>query len=166
MPRGTQQYENLNDEIIVNSGSSIIPIEVGFKRLHPSALAPVYAHEAGDSCADLFSVKDYIVFPDETVRVQTGIALEIPEGWGGFIHGRSGLALKNGIAVKGGVIDCNYREEVCVILQNQKPLQGFVIAVGDRIAQIEFRPVYRAAFTEVENLVETNRTGGFGSTGR
>ena len=80
---------------------------------------------------------------------------------------RSGLAIKKGIRLSNGigVIDSDYRGEICVGLHNTGA-EPFVVARGDRIAQMMFMPVYAADFITVDSLDETERgAGGFGSTG-
>lgn len=105
--------------------------------------------------------------PGARVLIPTGLALEIPPGYEGQIRPRSGLALRQGIALVNapGTIDADYRGEVGVIVINhgQTPV---LFSPGDRIAQLVVAPVTRVAFTEVPALVETQRgTGGFGHTG-
>ena len=100
--------------------------------------------------------------------MHTGISLEIPEGYGGFLYARSSLASKRGLAPanKVGVIDSDYRGEVMVALFNQSgTLQ--VVEPGERIAQLVIAPFLKGEFVEAESLSETDRgAGGFGSTGR
>ena len=106
--------------------------------------------------------------PGETKLVSTALAMEIPEGYGGFIYARSGLAAKRGLAPanKVGVIDSDYRGEVMVALYNQSAVPQSVEA-GERIAQLVIAPVYQAVFEETDALADTARgAGGFGSTGR
>ncbi len=98
----------------------------------------------------------------------TGIAVSIPEGYAGFVQPRSGLAAKHGIGVLNspGLIDSHYRGEIKVILVNLDPGRPFEVRRGDKICQLVFQKVERAAFVEVEELDSTERgEGGFGSTG-
>ena len=93
--------------------------------------------------------------------------MQIPEGYEGSVRPRSGLALKKGITVLNtpGVVDEDYRGEVCVILINLSN-EDFIVKNGERIAQMLFKKVERAAFAEVKELDETERgDGGFGHTG-
>jgi dUTP pyrophosphatase len=106
--------------------------------------------------------------PGERAMVPTGLSFGIPEGYEIQVRPRSGLAAKNGVTCLNtpGTIDSDYRGEVKVILINlgQEP---FVIARGERIAQLVLAPVTRAAWDVSESLDETARgAGGFGSTGR
>jgi dUTP pyrophosphatase len=107
--------------------------------------------------------------------IPLGFAIELPKGYCAEIHPRSGFASK-GMTDDGGnrrnadviygLIDSDYRGEVCVIVNN-KSLPGFQISVGTRIAQMVIRRVEDVEFTEVDELSETERgEGGFGSTNK
>ena len=144
------------------------PIEIRLKRLpHGTGLTvPAYAtaHAAG---MDVVSAEDLTLPPGGRHAVATGFAMAIPDGYEVQVRPRSGLALKHGISLPNtpGTIDADYRGELKIILINLGD-QSFVIARGDRIAQLVAAPVQIAAFTEVEELDETARgSGGFGSTG-
>ena len=100
--------------------------------------------------------------------IHTGLAFEIPEGYGGFVFARSGLATKKGLAPanKVGVIDSDYRGELMIPLHNGSGVAA-VIEHGDRVAQLVFLPCPQADFTTVDVLSDSIRSdGGFGSTGR
>ncbi|MDR2782872.1 MAG: dUTP diphosphatase [Treponema sp.] len=132
-------------------------------------VSPQY-ETAGAAGMDIraFLAEPVVLQPLERMRIPTGFALEIPEGCEAQVRPRSGLAYKQGVTVLNapGTIDSDYRGEVCVILVNlgQEPV---VINNGDRIAQLVFAPVMRAALEETSSLPETERgAGGFGSTGR
>ncbi len=102
------------------------------------------------------------------VKVPTGLAVAIPEGYVGLIFARSGLATKFGVAPANcvGVIDSDYRGEVIVGLSNHSG-EDYVIQPGERIAQLVLMPIVQAGITVVDDLGDTQRgTGGFGSTGR
>lgn len=140
-------------------------LTVNIKLEDKNARVPTKAHGLGDSCWDLYSCEDVQLLPGHTKAVDTGIILEIPQGWGGFIWSRSGLALKFSTMRSGGVIDAAFRDKVKVILINHST--GIVdIKVGDRVGQIDFRRIYNVEFKQVSVLTETNRKGGFGSSGR
>ncbi len=142
---------------------------VKLKKLTPDAIIPTYGTEFAAG-ADLYSSikEDIIINPKETKFINTGIALEIPDGIVGLIYARSGLACKKGVAPanKVGVIDSDYRGEIIVALYNhsENPL---TISYGDRIAQFVLTPYITANFEEADELSESVRgNGGFGSTGR
>ena len=106
--------------------------------------------------------------PMARLIVPTGLRVEIPRGYEMQIRPRSGLALKHGISLPNtpGTIDSDYRGPLGVALINLGA-EPFVIAHGDRIAQMVIAPVLQARFEVVAALSDTARgTGGFGSTGR
>ena len=105
--------------------------------------------------------------PGARALVPTGLACAIPQGFEMQIRARSGLALKHGIGLPNGpaTIDSDYRGPLGVILINWGDAP-FVIAHGDRIAQIVIAPVVQASFVLAEDLDQTARgQGGYGSTG-
>lgn len=143
-------------------------MNVKIKKLNPQAKLPVY----GSPCAagaDLFACtdSDVTIQPHETVMIPTGLAMELPVGYAGFIYARSGLASKKGLAPanKVGVVDCDYRGEVKVALHNHGNVSQ-TVSCGERIAQLVVAPYVTAQFEEAEELSQTVRgEGGFGSTG-
>jgi dUTP pyrophosphatase len=108
------------------------------------------------------------LLPGARVLVPTGLRMAVPEGYEVQVRARSGLALKHGVTVANapGTIDSDYRGEVGVILVNLGS-EPFVVAHGERIAQMVVAPVVQAGLRVVDELDETARgAGGFGSTGR
>ena len=108
------------------------------------------------------------VEPGRRVLVPTGLAIALPDGYEAQVRPRSGLALKHGVTVLNGpgTIDADYRGEIQVLLVNLGEAP-FVVAPGERIAQMVVAPVTRAAWVEVHVLDETARgAGGYGHTGR
>lgn len=139
---------------------------VKIKKLSDEAIIPKYAKK-GDAGADLYSIEDTIIKPNERKLIHTGIAIELPENHEAQVRSRSGLALKNGIVVLNspGTVDEGYRGEVGVILCNLGQVD-FAITKGMKIAQMVIKPVEQARFLEVEQLSDSDRgQGGFGSTG-
>lgn len=105
--------------------------------------------------------------PLQRVLVPTGLFLALPAGYEAQVRPRSGLAIKKGITVLNspGTIDADYRGEVCVILVNLSS-EPFVIADGERIAQMVIARHEQVEWCEVEVLGDTERgAGGFGHTG-
>ena len=152
-------------------------MKIQFKKLHSDAKTPVKA-KSGDMCYDLFSCEDVHVIRRYNnitttesyystwalpVKISTGIAIGLPDGFGAKIEGRSGLASK-GIFPIGGVIDSDYCGEIKVILVS---LSGtFNINKGDRIAQLKIEKIHNFEWEEVDELLQTERgEAGFGSTG-
>ncbi len=143
--------------------------KIPFKKLSENAIVPSYGTDfsAGADIYALLPQESVEIAPGETFLVHTGIAMEIPQGYGGFVFARSGLATKKGLAPanKVGVIDSDYRGELMVPLFNQSG-KTQSISTGERIAQIVFMPYLKAEFTETDSLNSTDRDkGGFGSTG-
>lgn len=105
--------------------------------------------------------------PLQRVLVPTGLYIALPAGFEAQVRPRSGLAIKKGITVLNspGTIDADYRGEVCVILVNLSN-EPFIIADGERIAQMVIARHEQVEWCEVEVLGETERgAGGFGHTG-
>lgn len=105
--------------------------------------------------------------PNTTVKINTGIAIALPDGTFGGIYPRSGLATKQGLAPanKVGVIDADYRGPIIVALHNHSQFSQ-ILHRGDRIAQLIVQPYVDIELEEVDELDETKRgSGGFGSTG-
>lgn len=141
---------------------------VNIKKLDERAKIPTYGSEFSAG-SDLYAVcdEDISIKPNETVLVHTYLSIEIPEGYGGFIYARSGLASKKGLAPanKVGVVDADYRGEVMVALHNHS-LTEQTVSDGERIAQLVIAPFLKAEFNEIDELSATERGGGgFGSTG-
>ena len=141
-----------------------------FIKLDSKAIVPTYGTPFAAG-ADLYALPygDIEIKSGETVLVHIGIALQIPDGYAGFIFARSGIATKRGLAPanKVGVIDSDYRGEIKVALHNHN-ISGEALSVesGERIAQISIVPYLKAEFEETDNLEETDRgEKGFGSTG-
>ncbi len=142
--------------------------KVCFKKLDNRATVPTYGSEFSAG-ADLYAVcdNDIIIEPGKTVLIHTGLAMEIPVGFGGFVFARSGLASKKGLAPanKVGVVDADYRGEIMVALHNHSQIAA-TVSHGERIAQLVIMPFIAAEFIECDELSETVRgEGGFGSTG-
>jgi dUTP pyrophosphatase len=128
---------------------------------------PSYA-TSGSAGMDLRSAETLTLKPGTRALVSTGIAIALPDDYEAQIRPRSGLAVKHGVTVLNapGTIDADYRGEIKVPLINLGT-EDFVIARGDRIAQIVVAPVTMAELVEVQSLDETVRgAGGFGSSGR
>jgi dUTP pyrophosphatase len=129
---------------------------------------PRYA-STGDAGLDLFAAEDVSLEPRERAAVPTGIAVAIPEGHAGFVHARSGRALKEGLALVNapGLIDSGYRGEIKVIVVNLDPRSPIDIRRGNKIAQLVVQPVATVIPEVVDELPPSERgEGGFGSTGR
>jgi dUTP pyrophosphatase len=136
-------------------------------RLHPAVPLPTYAYP-GDAGADLVTTEAAEIAPGERIVLPTGIAIALPEGYAAFVHPRSGLAARCGVALVNapGTIDAGYRGEIKVIVVNLDPREPVRLAAGDRIAQLVIQRVERAMFHDVSELPGSDRgTGGHGSSG-
>jgi dUTP pyrophosphatase len=142
-------------------------VRVLVRRIHPQAVLPSYALE-GDAGADLTTMVDVRLRPGERALLPTGLAIALPPGYAGFVHPRSGLAIRAGLGLVNapGTIDAGYRGEIKVIVINHDPDKVIELRAGDRIAQLVVQRVERASFQLVEELPESARgSGGHGSTG-
>ena len=135
------------------------------KKLVPQAILPQKAH-AGDLGYDLFASSWIDIFPDETRLIRTGIAIQFPEGYGGFIKDRSSVATKKGLFTVAGVIDNGYIGEIQVAVHNASQ-EVVEINAGDKIAQLVLIPTVNFTVQEVDEVVSADQRGegGFGSTG-
>ncbi len=139
---------------------------LAFKRIHPEAVLPAYAHES-DAGMDVRSVAEVVIPARGRALVPTGLVVLLPPNYEAQVRPRSGLALKSGITVLNtpGTIDAGYRGEIGVILFNTTDTD-FAVHKGDRVAQIVIAPVTRVEVVETDSVEETDRgAGGFGSTG-
>ena len=112
--------------------------------------------------------KDHVIHPGDTLKVYTGVAIEIPDGYVGLVFARSGIATKHGIRPANcvGVIDSDYRGEIIVALHNDSDAP-YCVEPGDRIAQLVVMPYIAPELEIVDELSNTDRgDGGFGHTGK
>ena len=143
-------------------------MKIKVKRMGDDVKLPKYQHFGEDCGMDLMSRFEYTLKPGEYKMIKTGLKLAIPEGYGGFVYPRSGLALKKGITVLNadGVIDPGYRGELGIILINHGD-EEFKINKNDRIAQLIIHKTFNIEWQEVDTLEDSNRSdGGFGHTGK
>jgi dUTP pyrophosphatase len=140
-------------------------VQLKVKKVHPLAQLPSYAYEM-DAGLDLFAVEEVEIPPGIAKRVPIGIRLELPPNTEAQVRPRSGLALKHQVTVLNspGTIDWGYRGDLYVVLINHGQTT-FRVTVGARIAQLVIAPVLRVDLIESEELSETERGDGFGSTG-
>ncbi len=151
------------------SSSATNGVDIAIQRLpHGADLAlPQPATDASAGADLVAAVTDPVVLkPGERALIPTGIAIGLPAGFEAQVRPRSGLALRHGVTILNapGTIDADYRGEIGVILINLGE-EAFTVSRGDRIAQLIIAPVSRAEWLEVDSLNETDRGGGFGSTG-
>ena len=150
-------------QTVTTSGEKVV---VKIKKLVDNAVIPFYAHD-GDMGMDLVATSmeydekhDYIVY-------HTGIAVEIPKGYGGFLFPRSSVCKKTlDMANCVGVIDSDYRGEVSAVFRITNPADEKVYSIGERCCQMVVMPVAQCEIVE-SDLSETARGAcGYGSTGK
>ena len=135
-----------------------------FKRLDSRASLPTRG-SAASAGLDLYSIEEITFEPRQRVLARTGLAVAVPRGFYGRIAPRSGLAVKNGLDVLAGVIDSDYRGELCCALLNtgDEPL---TLPVGSRLCQLIIEQIITPTPAWADDLDETARgAAGFGSTG-
>ena len=157
---------------------------------------PFYAHE-GDAGMDVRATEDILIAPGETKIIKTGLKVAIPEGYEIQVRPRSGASLKTKLRVANapGTVDCGYRDEIGVIMNNtsrdyywegeniKKMPQNddFIFAIdskgnkdgyylikkGDRVAQLVLCKIYKANFELVDDVsnIGKDRGGGYGHSG-
>lgn len=163
-------------------------LNIKVKKLNDNAIIPEYAHDT-DTGFDLYTSTETYLKPYSMSIAKTGLAFDIPKGWGIMIRNRSGITVKGcpvspyidvnpdggffissesltiKLDVKIGTIDCDYKGEIGIMVYNNSN-EYAVIPKGTKLAQGVIEKIYQATFTEVEDLTESARgTEGFGSTG-
>lgn len=144
-------------------------MKINIKKLSETAKLPERgsAYAAGyDLFADLKEAVE--IAPKQTLMINTGVAMEIPEGYWGGIFARSGLSSKEGLRPANcvGVVDADYRGPICVALHNDSEVVRTVVP-GQKVAQLVVVPFLTVEFEEVTELSDTVRgVSGFGSTGK
>lgn len=137
-------------------------MKINIKKLNEKAVIPSYARK-GDAGLDLVAIKREKI-NHTYIKYGTGISIEIPKGYVGYIFPRSSCYKQRQLMSNSvGVIDSGYRGEITVVMQGN-PIESY--NVGDRIAQLIIMPYPTIEFEEVDSLSETERgEGGYGSTG-
>lgn len=140
-------------------------ISVKIKKLSPDVILPSYAI-SGDAGLDIFSNEDVVINPGKRHIFHTGFALEFDEGYCALVWDKSGISMKRGLKVMGGVFEYTYRGEYMICLFNTgDEKQEF--KKGDKIAQLLIQPIIKVELVEVNELSETKRGDGkWGSTGK
>ncbi len=142
-------------------------MKVPIRLLDDGLPLPSYGRR-GDAGLDLLAADDLTLEPGERRLLRTGVAVAIPEGYAGFVHARSGRALREGLGLVNapGLIDSGYRGEVRVIVVNLDPACPIHVKRGDKVAQLVIQKVEHADLEVVGELPPSERgDGGFGSTG-
>ena len=133
-------------------------------KLDKGAIAPTRAH-TWDAGLDLYATVDFVIGVGHRHTFDTGVHVQIPEGFVGFIKSKSGLMVKHGM-ITDGTIDAHYTGPIKVCLFNHG-LVEYPVKAGDKIAQLVIVPCMLPKLELVDSLEETDRgDNGFGSTGR
>ncbi len=140
-------------------------MEIKVKKLRADAKLPTHGHP-GDAGIDFYAIEDVLFIAGNQARVPTGIAVEIPEGCGGFIWDKSSISFKHGLKVMGGVIDSGFRGEIVMSLINLSK-DDFILEKGSKVAQMIIQKFEDCDILEVDELInDTVRgEGREGSTG-
>lgn len=143
-------------------------MKVAFKKLFDDSKVPTYAHST-DAGMDLYyRGPDTVIEPGARVLLNTGIAIALPRLTVGLIWDKSGIAVKNGLKVLGGVVDAGYRGEIMVCLLNTSN-DSVLIPNGNKIAQILIQPIIAPHIEVVDSELppaeDERGENGFGSTG-
>ncbi len=140
-------------------------MELKVKKLSPDATLPSYSHP-GDAGMNMYANETVTIQPGEAVKIKSGIAMEIPEGYVGLMWDRSGLSTNHKIKSLGGVIDSGYRGESLYGLINLGT-EPYTVEKGHKVIQMLIQKVETVQIVEVETLSDTSRgENGFGSTGK
>lgn len=132
--------------------------------LDPGAFMPTRAYST-DAGLDLYAKEDAIVDAKDSCTFDTGVHIEIPEGYVGFLKSKSGLNVKHGITSE-GVIDAGYTGSIVVKLYNNSGYE-YRVKAGDKISQLVLLPIITPDLELSDTLEDSDRgANGFGSTGR
>lgn len=144
-------------------------MKIKFKKLSPEAKLPTRGttYSAG---LDLYALidSDVTITKGKSTFIPTGLSVQIPVGYAGFVFPRSGLACKHGLTLSNcvGVIDSDYRGEIKISLVNLGD-EDYTVKRFERVAQLIVIETPICEIEEDESLSETERgTDGFGSSGR
>lgn len=140
---------------------------INYKKIRPDekTFAPIKREKDADY--DLFCSSQILIRVGQIMPVNTNVAIEFPDGWEGKIEDKSGLALKRGLHVLGGVIDNGYTGEILILVSNLGK-SDVLFNPGEKVAQLQLRrssPHF--CFVEVERELKQTERGnrGFGSSG-
>ena len=141
------------------------PLDVlRFQQLDPRAILPARG-SAFSAGLDICSIEDLVIQPHQRATARTGLAVAIPHGFYGRVAPRSGLAAKQGLDVLAGVVDSDYRGEICCVLYNTGE-DVITLPAGSKICQLIIEQIITPEAAWADSLEETARgAGGFGSTG-
>ena len=135
-----------------------------FKKVHLDARIDFPVHE-GDVGYDVYAIEEVLIPRNDNRNVPIGFALEIPEGYYVSIETRSGHGCKKNIRIHRGIVDQGYRGELSVRAYNHSSESNYLVAKGEKIAQLVLHRIEVLPLEEVTELLESSRgEKGFGST--
>lgn len=138
--------------------------KIFIERIHKDARLPTKAYH-GDAGFDIYSCEEFVIPPISKGIIATGLKFAIPEGYAGFIWGKSGLAAQHSLATMAGVLDPNYRGELKILIANFGRMP-YKVEKGQKIAQLLIKKVESPEIVETKIQDKTDRgEGGFGSSG-
>jgi len=151
----------------INRGGNAMTLKTLKCKVTDPKYTPTRAN-SGDAGLDLKAAENALLFPGDRQAVETGVSVEIPDGYVGLLCARSGNAARRGLGIVNGVgvIDSGYRGPVNVLLINHGR-SNVAVMRGDRIAQLLIVPIETPDVEIVDRLSDSDRgTGGLGSSGR
>jgi len=139
-------------------------VKLKVKKLHKDAKLPTHGHP-GDAGMDFYALEEVVFAPGAQMRVQTGIALEIPDGYVGLVWDKSSISFNKGLKIMGGVIDAPFRGEFVASMVNLSG-ETQVLEKGQKFTQMLIQKFKHCDIVEVDKVSETVRgVGREGSTG-
>ena len=139
-------------------------MKLKIKKLHDYAHIPTRAYH-DDAGLDIYCYEEVTVPPHSTVKISTGIAYEVPDGYCLFVWDKGSVGSK-GLKTLGGVLDSGYRGELFIPVHNLNDTP-YVFEAGNKIAQMVIQKVELWEIEEVTEMSDSKRgTGSFGSTGK
>ena len=154
---------SLDSDRVNGSGAAELSV-LSFKRLDPGATLPTRGSSQAAGL-DIYSIEEVSIEPKQRALVRSGLAVAIPEGYYGRVAPRSGLATKGGLDVLAGVIDSDYRGELCCLLYNTGD-ETIHLPAQSKVCQLIIEKIITPTAAWADEISDTDRGGGgFGSTG-
>lgn len=139
-------------------------MQLKVKKLNKNAKLPTKGHP-GDAGIDFYALEEVVFAPGAQMRIHTGVALEIPEGFVGLVWDKSGISFNKSLKVVGGVIDASFRGEFVASMVNLSS-ETQVLEKGQKFTQMLIQKFEDCEIVETTELSETVRgEGREGSTG-
>ena len=173
---GENKMEEIINQLLDSVGKLTLQVEylqrsadkdhviVKRRKTHDNCVFPTKAHK-NDAGWDLYAVEDAVISLGKISKINTGLSLQIPDGFYGHICDRSGLGSK-GLKIHGGIVDSTYRGTIFVCLSNLSYSPYYEVSAGDRIGQILFSRVPEIYWSEQDFDDSERGADGFASTGR